>query len=86
MNWNVVEHLQNVGGCREYFSTIVAGYISAIYQHLKQVDQPQTPVRQRRLGSQSQVCTPPVGIGRFTTTADYAKQLITGEMSQKLYK
>ena len=86
MNWNVVEHLRNVGGCREYFSTIIAGYISAIYQHLKEGDQPQTPVRRRRLGSQSQIHPPPLGIGRFATTAEFAKQLITGEMAQKLYR
>ncbi|XP_069681734.1 DNA polymerase epsilon catalytic subunit 1 [Periplaneta americana] len=86
MNWNVVEHLHDVGGCREYFSAVIAGYISAIYQHLQQVEQTQTPVRRRRLGSQSQVLPQPLGIGRFTTTAEFAKQLISGEMAQKLYR
>jgi hypothetical protein len=86
MNWNVVEHLHNVGGCREYFSAVIAGYISAIYQHLQHIEQPQTPVRRRRLGSQSQILTQPLGIGRFATTAEFAKQLISGEMAQKLYQ
>ncbi|PNF35844.1 hypothetical protein B7P43_G09409 [Cryptotermes secundus] len=86
MNWNVVEHLRNVGGCREYFGAVIAGYISAIYQHLQHVEQPQTPVRRRRLGSQSQILPQPLGIGRFATTAEFAKQLINGEMAQKLYK
>jgi hypothetical protein len=86
MNWNVVEHLRDVGGCREYFSAVIAGYISAVYQHLQQVEQPRTPVRRRRIGSQSQVISEPLGIGRFATTAEFAKQLINGEMAQKLYK
>lgn len=81
-----MEHLRDVGGCREYFSAVIAGYISAVYQHLQHVEQPRTPVRHRRLGSQSQVISEPLGIGRFATTAEYAKQLINGEMAQKLYK
>lgn len=85
MNWNVLEHLRNIGRSREYFSAVIAGYISAIYQHLQHVEQPQTPVRRRRLGSQSQILSQPLGIGRFATTAEFAKQLITGEMAQKLY-
>lgn len=86
MNWNVVEHLRTVSECCECFNSVIAGYISAIYQHLQHIEQPQTPVRCRRLGSQSQILPQPLGIGRFATTAEFAKKLISGEMAQKLYK
>jgi hypothetical protein len=86
MKWNMVEHLRDVGGCREYFSAAIAGYISAIYLHLQHVEQPQTPVRRRRVGSLSQILPQSLGIGRFAITTEFAKQLISGEMAQKLYK
>ncbi|XP_068086023.1 DNA polymerase epsilon catalytic subunit 1 [Anabrus simplex] len=86
MNWNLVEYLPNVGGCRENFNAVVAGYIGAIYNHLKATEYPQTPVRRRIKTSQSQTTTQPTGLGAFATTAEYAKQLITEELAQKLYR
>ncbi|GLG99117.1 DNA polymerase epsilon catalytic subunit [Gryllus bimaculatus] len=86
MNWNLVEFLPNMGGCRDSFHNVVAGYISNVYMHLKQTEYPQTPVRRRVNLNLSQPSTQPTGLGGFADTAEYAKQLISGTLAQKLYK
>ncbi|CAG2057158.1 unnamed protein product [Timema podura] len=86
MNWNLVEYLPNVGGCRDNFKAVIAGYISAVYLHLKETGIQVTPARVRRVGSQSQTSARPLGIGAHASTAEFAKELIKGEMAQKLYR
>nr|CAD7589120.1 unnamed protein product [Timema genevievae] len=49
MNWNLVEYLPNVGGCRDNFKAVIAGYISAVYLHLKETGIQVTPARVRRV-------------------------------------
>nr|CAD7454366.1 unnamed protein product [Timema tahoe] len=86
MNWNLVEYLPNVGGCRDNFKAVIAGYISAVYLHLRETGIQVTPARVRRVGSQSQTSERPLGIGAHASTAEFAKELIKGEMAQKLYR
>nr|CAD7397598.1 unnamed protein product [Timema poppensis] len=86
MNWNLVEYLPNVGGCRDNFKAVIAGYISAVYLHLQETGIQVTPARVRRVGSQSQTPARPLGIGAHASTAEFAKELIKGEMAQKLYR
>nr|CAD7258615.1 unnamed protein product [Timema shepardi] len=86
MNWNLVEYLPNVGGCRDNFKAVIAGYISAVYLHLQETGIQVTPARVRRVGSQSQTPVRPLGIGAHASTAEFAKELIKGEMAQKLYR
>lgn len=85
MNWNMMEYLPEAAACQMNFSAVVAGYISAIYQHLHQestrITPGNTPMK-RRLGSQQ---TPQLGVGAHASTAEYAKELISGEMAQKLF-
>lgn len=87
MNWNLMEVLPREAACRENFSTIIAGYISAIYQFIKESEPTSgTPRRPRRRNSTlSQTITAPLGLGALEDTAAFAKKLVAGEMSQQLF-
>ncbi len=56
MNWNLASYLPVAGACQKNFATVVAGYISAVYQfmqdELERVAPGSTPVRRRRRQSQ----------------------------------
>uniref|UniRef100_A0A1B6LUL8 DNA polymerase epsilon catalytic subunit n=1 Tax=Graphocephala atropunctata TaxID=36148 RepID=A0A1B6LUL8_9HEMI len=80
MNWNMVEYLPE--SVRMHFSAVVAGYMSAVYQHLVCQQPSLTPrVRASQLGTPSLR----LGVGANQTTAEYAKDLVQGEMAQKLF-
>ena len=88
MNWNLMEYLPKEAGCQSTFSAIIAGYISAIYQHMND-NEPgnMTPrPRRRRNSCSSQNFTQRLGLAELEDTAEFAKKLITGEMSQKLFQ
>ncbi|XP_043195220.1 DNA polymerase epsilon catalytic subunit A-like [Amphibalanus amphitrite] len=80
MSWNMSHYLPEEGACQANFATIVASYISAVYQQIAaEVDAltpGRTPVR-RRVSSQPQA--------KFQDAVEFAKNLITGEMAQKLF-
>ncbi|XP_073973254.1 DNA polymerase epsilon catalytic subunit 1 isoform X2 [Rhodnius prolixus] len=83
MNWNLSEFLPEENNVQGYFMTVVAGYISAIYQHFEQSGSIMgTP---KRLASSSQLSMP-IEIAAMPATVDFAKNLITGDLSQKLFK
>ncbi|XP_033227375.1 DNA polymerase epsilon catalytic subunit A isoform X2 [Belonocnema kinseyi] len=89
MNWNLMEYLPKESGCQATFSAIIAGYISAIYQHVNEYEPSgnATPrPRQRRSSCASQSLTQRLGLADLENTAEFAKSLITGEMSQKLFQ
>lgn len=87
MNWNLMEILPNEAMCREHFRTIIAGYISAVYRHITDNEpECQTPKRRRRDSTISQTQTAPLGLGALQNSAEFAKKLIAGEMSQKLFQ
>lgn len=81
MNWNMVEHLPE--SVQMQFSAVVAGYMSSVYQHIAAQEPNRTP--RARLGSQLGTQTVPLGLGAHQTAAEFAKQLINGEMAQKLF-
>lgn len=89
MNWNLMEYLPKEAGCQATFSAIIAGYISAVYQHVND-NEPRgnaTPrPRQRRNSCASQSLTQRLGLADLENSAEFAKSLITGEMSQKLFQ
>lgn len=87
MNWNLMEYLPEDAACQDNFSAVIAGYIMKVYLHLKEnlVPEGHTPARKKRVSSQSQTQSKPMGIGVHETTAEFAKDLITGEMAQKLF-
>lgn len=78
MNWNLAEQLPEQAGCRSTFNTIIAGYINAVYLKLKQVD----------IGRNITVTLtqPALGLGAHEEVALFAKALISGEISQNLFR
>lgn len=85
MNWNLVECLPKEARCQESFNAVIAGYINAVYQCMIENEANNT-MRPRRRHSQSQSFIAPLGLGALENTAEFAKKLISGEMSQKLFK
>lgn len=86
MNWNLVSCLPKEAACQATFNAIIAGYISAIYQHIcKHEETSDTMLRKRKINC-SQDFSAPLGLGALENTADFAKKLISGEMSQKLFQ
>lgn len=83
-----MEYLPEDAACQDNFSAIIAGYIMKIFLHLQEnmIPEGQTPIRRKRAGSQSQTQSKPMGVGVHLTTAEYAKELISGEMAQKLFQ
>lgn len=84
MNWSLMECLPTEVGCQASFSAIIAGYINAVYQCMTENEGNNT-IRHRRR-NQSQSFATPLGLGALENTAEFAKKLISGEMSQKLFK
>ena len=94
MNWNLATYLPEEGACQKNFSTVIAGYITAIYQYMleenERVKPGSTPVRRRRASQFSQASTPArsqaQGQGQGATSVEeYAKELISGELTQRLF-
>ncbi|XP_046401826.1 DNA polymerase epsilon catalytic subunit 1 [Ischnura elegans] len=97
MNWNLMEYLPDVS-IQAGFSTVIAGYISAVYRHLKEMAEdrsklggmtPVRPWRKRHESISSQLTQPsqePLGLGVHTGVSNFARELIGGDMSQKLFQ
>ncbi|OAD60585.1 DNA polymerase epsilon catalytic subunit A [Eufriesea mexicana] len=84
MNWNLMECLPQEAACRSSFTAIIAGYINAIYQFMCENELNTTIKPKRRSNSQS--LSAQLGLGSLENTADFAKKLISGDMSQKLFQ
>ncbi|KMQ97138.1 dna polymerase epsilon catalytic subunit a [Lasius niger] len=85
MSWSLVESLPKESGCQASFNAVIAGYINMIYRCMIENETNNT-ARPRRRHSQSQSFIAPLGLGALENTAEYAKKLISGEMSQRLFK
>lgn len=75
MNWDLAERLPETGSCRYSFKTVIAGYINAVYSKLKQNE------NQSMVAVLSQ---PPLGLGAHEDVVEYAKEILSGEITQKL--
>lgn len=84
MNWNLMECLPKEAACQSSFSAIIAGYINAIYQFISE-NELNTTIKPRRK-SNSQSLAAQLGLGSLENTANFAKKLISGDMSQKLFQ
>ncbi|KAG9430527.1 DNA polymerase epsilon catalytic subunit A [Apis mellifera carnica] len=82
MNWNLMECLPKEAACQSSFSAIIAGYINAIYQFISENELNAIPKRK----SNSQSLAAQLGLGSLENTANFAKKLISGDMSQKLFQ
>ncbi|XP_061936089.1 DNA polymerase epsilon catalytic subunit A isoform X2 [Apis cerana] len=84
MNWNLMECLPKEAACQSSFSAIIAGYINAIYQFISENELNATIKPRRKSNSQSLAAQ--LGLGSLENTANFAKKLISGDMSQKLFQ
>jgi hypothetical protein len=86
MHWRLINYLPEVGNCKINFSTAVAGYITAVYKHLSaELDgftPGETPVQKRKSTQ-----TPRRAHNNPITqnTVQFARELIKGELAQKLF-
>lgn len=78
MNWNLAEQLPETAGCRNSFNAIIAGYINAVYTQLKQTEMNDGPI--------IALTQPSLGLGAHEKVAEFAKEIISGELSQNLFR
>nr|CAH7746305.1 unnamed protein product [Callosobruchus chinensis] len=77
MNWNIAEILPESANCRSNFNAVIAGYINAIY----------TYIRKHEEGINMVILSQPsLGLGQYENVAEYAKELLAGQMSQTLFR
>ncbi|XP_053980973.1 DNA polymerase epsilon catalytic subunit 1 [Hylaeus volcanicus] len=87
MKWNLMECLPKDAGCQSSFCALIAGYINAIYEFMSENEEFSSSARPRRVStSLSQSISAQLGLGSLKNTADFAKTLISGDMSQKLFQ
>ncbi|KAK7073292.1 hypothetical protein SK128_028068 [Halocaridina rubra] len=84
MNWNLADFLPEWCGCQTSFNNVIASYMNAVFEKLQEESgrftPGNTPVK-RRVGSQASR-KPQEALQGYT---EYAQDLISGEMAQKLY-
>lgn len=78
MNWNLAEQLPETAGCRNSFNTVIAGYINTIHMKLKEVDRSQQSV--------IALSQPTYGLVAYEDVVRFAKDIISGEISQNLFE
>nr|XP_022913041.1 DNA polymerase epsilon catalytic subunit A [Onthophagus taurus] len=77
MNWNIAEQLPEVGGCRNSFNTVIAGYINAIHMKLSQIE-----INRHSIA----LSQPSLGLAAYDSVVEFAKEIISGEISQNLFR
>ncbi|XP_064102350.1 DNA polymerase epsilon catalytic subunit A-like [Macrobrachium nipponense] len=85
MNWNLAEYLPEWCGCQSSFNNVIASYMNAVYEKLQEESGRFTPGNtpmKRKVSSQSLSRRPKDNVQGHV---EYAQDLISGEMAQKLY-
>jgi hypothetical protein len=83
MNWNISEYLPNVCHARKHFEETIALYMSAIYKHMKSID---SLTMKRISESLSQVTqSNMLGVASCESVAEYAKTIISEELTTRLF-
>lgn len=80
-----MEFLPEEGGVRKYFNDIIAGYIHAIYSHLTTKDGILNTPKRRKTTLSQLTQTAPMGVEAHEDTAAFAKELISNELTDKLF-
>ncbi|CAN7982572.1 unnamed protein product [Ixodes hexagonus] len=81
MLWNLARFLPEAGAVQENFNMVIGGYINSVYLQLKQeLEAPGSSQVQRRTISQA-----PKEQSVGSETATYMKQLVSGELAQRLF-
>lgn len=76
MNWNLLEQLPETGGCRQHFITAIVIYMNAVRAHLNKTHSNAV------IPALSQ---PTYGLND-ESDIEYGKKLLSGEISQYLFK
>lgn len=77
MNWNIADQLPEAAGCRNSFNTVIAGYVNAVHMKLKEVGNQQTTIA---------LSQPTFGLVAYDDVVKFAKDIISGEISQNLFQ
>lgn len=95
MNWNLLEYMPKVGSCRDHFNEVLCGFITVVYQTLKDTipQNAMTPLRcatpstsqASQLEAIQQAESAGIGIGNGKA-ASKLKELVTNEMGPRCYK
>lgn len=78
MNWNIAEQLPEALGCRNSFNTVIAGYINAVYLKLKQIESQQSAALT--------LSQPNIGLTANDSVVNFAKKILSDEISQNLFQ
>lgn len=76
-HWNIAEQLPEQAACRRNFEAVIAGYIGAVYTKLKEKKTVAVPMV---------LSQPSFGLASHDEVVDYAKELLSGDISQSLFK
>lgn len=78
MHWSIAEQLPETAGCRYSFIAVIVGYVTAINKKMKEMEDRESAVV---LLSQ-----PSLGLGGHEHVVNYAKEIISEDISLKLFK
>lgn len=78
MHWSIAEQLPETAGCRYSFIAVIVGYVTAINKKMKEMEDRESAVV---LLSQ-----PSLGLGGHEDVVNYAKEIISEDISLKLFK
>lgn len=83
MNWNISEFLPDVCHSRKCFEETIAIYMSAIYKHMRSID---STTKKQISESLSQITQSNLlGVASCESTAEYAKTIISEELTTRLF-
>lgn len=89
MNWNLTEYLPVEGRCQEIFNTTIATFIVHVNNHLRENhpgNKTPRPQKQSKATLSQHRLTQQLGVGVRDDSAEFAKKLISGEISRKLFE
>lgn len=78
MHWSLAEQLPEIAGCRYSFVAVIVGYVTAIHRKMKEMEN-----RENTVALLSQ---PSLGLGGHEDIVEYAKEIISEDISLKLFK
>lgn len=78
MHWSIAEQLPETAGCRYSFVAVIVGYITAIHRKMKETERRETAV--------ALLSQPSLGLGGLDNIVEYAKEIISEDISLKLFK
>lgn len=78
MHWSIAEQLPETAGCRYSFIAVIMGYVTAIHKKMKEMEN-----RENAILALSQ---PSLGLAGHEDVVEYAKEIISEDISLKLFK